>query len=80
MDHAVHDNSTTEYDIDPVCGMKVAKERTDKPSFDYHGEHYRFCNPKCRLVSSQRGRSQQGWKGALYPRGGRLAWPVLRAA
>ncbi len=35
------------YDIDPVCGMKVDKARNDKMSFDYKGEHYRFCNPKC---------------------------------
>ncbi len=41
-------NAAQDYDIDPVCGMKVDKARTDKPSFDYHGEHYRFCNPKCK--------------------------------
>ncbi len=35
------------YDIDPVCGMKVDRARTDKPSFDYHGEHYRFCSQGC---------------------------------
>ncbi len=41
------DKQTGNYDIDPVCEMKVAKDKTEKPSFDYHGEHYRFCSQGC---------------------------------
>lgn len=33
--------------IDPVCGMSV-DTRADKPSFDYEGTTYHFCNPRCR--------------------------------
>ncbi len=32
---------------DPVCGMDVALQ-SGKPSFDYGGETYHFCNPSCR--------------------------------
>lgn len=32
--------------IDPVCGMTV-KLDAGKPSYDYKGEEYHFCNPKC---------------------------------
>ena len=33
---------------DPVCGMTVDPERTDKPWTEYQGEIIRFCNPKCK--------------------------------
>ena len=32
---------------DPVCGMSV-DTRAGKPSFDYEGTTYHFCNPRCR--------------------------------
>ena len=31
---------------DPVCGMTV-KLNTGKPLYEWHGETYHFCNPKC---------------------------------
>ncbi|MCP1336182.1 heavy metal translocating P-type ATPase [Futiania mangrovi] len=33
--------------IDPVCGMTV-RLNAGKPSLDYKGATYHFCNPKCR--------------------------------
>lgn len=33
--------------IDPVCGMSV-DTRAGKPSYDYDGTAYHFCNPRCR--------------------------------
>jgi YHS domain-containing protein len=32
--------------IDPVCGMTV-KLNAGKPSHEWKGETYHFCNPKC---------------------------------
>ena len=32
---------------DPICAMTVDPD-ADKPSFDYDGHVYRFCNPGCR--------------------------------
>lgn len=31
---------------DPVCGMNVTLGN-DKPSLEYHGNEFHFCNPKC---------------------------------
>ncbi|MEE4236158.1 MAG: heavy metal translocating P-type ATPase [Anderseniella sp.] len=33
--------------IDPVCGMTV-KLNAGKPEFEWKGETYHFCNPKCK--------------------------------
>lgn len=38
--------STGEHAIDPVCGMQVALP-SEKPSFEYEGEIYRFCSAGC---------------------------------
>ena len=32
--------------IDPVCGMTV-KLNAGKPEYEWKGETYHFCNPKC---------------------------------
>ncbi|RMF15080.1 MAG: YHS domain-containing protein, partial [Candidatus Dadabacteria bacterium] len=35
--------------IDPVCGMTVdPSPEAGKPTFEYQGETFYFCNPKCR--------------------------------
>ncbi|MEE4238034.1 MAG: YHS domain-containing protein, partial [Anderseniella sp.] len=33
--------------IDPVCGMTV-KLNAGKPQFEWKGDTYHFCNPKCK--------------------------------
>jgi xanthine dehydrogenase accessory factor len=38
-----------EYVIDPVCGMSVAAEDSNRP-FEHEGQTYYFCCPGCRYV------------------------------
>jgi xanthine dehydrogenase accessory factor len=38
-----------EYVIDPVCGMTVAAEESNRP-FEHEGQTYYFCCPGCRYV------------------------------
>ena len=38
-----------EYVIDPVCGMSVAAEESNRP-FEHEGQTYYFCCPGCRYV------------------------------
>jgi P-type Cu+ transporter len=40
-------STATEHAIDPVCGMTVNPERA-AGSWEYKGQTYYFCNPKCR--------------------------------
>ena len=39
-----HNNPTA---TDPVCGMKVNRESPGGGTYDYQGETYYFCNPRC---------------------------------
>ena len=41
------DEASTPTAIDPVCGMTV-KLNAGKPEFEWKGETYHFCNPKCK--------------------------------
>jgi Cu+-exporting ATPase len=41
------DEASTPTAIDPVCGMMV-KLNAGKPEFEWKGETYHFCNPKCK--------------------------------
>jgi P-type Cu+ transporter len=46
--HHGHEHGTAEKAKDPVCGMNVSREHPRGGSFEYRGQAYYFCNPKCR--------------------------------
>jgi len=46
-EHDQHLHAHDGHAIDPVCGMKVDPD-AGKPLFDYKGETWHFCNPKCK--------------------------------
>jgi Cu+-exporting ATPase len=46
--HHHHGHGVAEKAKDPVCGMNVSREQPRGGSFEYQGETYYFCNPKCR--------------------------------
>ena len=46
--HHHHDHGVAEKAKDPVCGMNVSREQPRGGSFEYQGQTYYFCNPKCR--------------------------------
>jgi len=39
--------NTDDYDVDPVCQMKVSKE-SKMPPFMFHSRAYHFCADACR--------------------------------
>lgn len=47
-----HNDNLAESAIDPVCGMSVNRLNPKGGSFEYNGESYYFCNPKCRTKFS----------------------------
>jgi Cu+-exporting ATPase len=44
----VQDPPAPERVRDPVCGMSVARGASKGGSYEYEGETFHFCNPKCR--------------------------------
>ncbi|MFT3925076.1 MAG: heavy metal translocating P-type ATPase [Myxococcales bacterium] len=45
-------NSANAHAIDPICGMRVDKERPRGGSFEYQGKQYFFCSVSCRAKFS----------------------------
>src|SRR5690349_6689755 len=43
-----HRSHGPEHAVDPICGMKVNPAAPRGGSFEYHGQTYFFCNPRCR--------------------------------
>jgi Cu+-exporting ATPase len=46
--HHHHEHGVAEKAKDPVCGMNVSREQPRGGTFEYQGDTYYFCNPKCR--------------------------------